>query len=122
MIEMVHVTDGEDLGSLLSQNLKNFEILNFSARSMGLFDQIKIYRKMVRNYNVDHVIIFITENDLENNYVKDLKVFNPTRETFYVENDIIKKKPYDESWYNWLIGLWKVNCKQNFICKKRSFI
>ena len=100
MIEMIHVNDNYDIGSLLSKNLKKFEILNFSARSMGLFDQIKIYRKMVRNYNVDHVIIFITENDLENNYVKDLKVFNPTRETFYVENDIIKKKPYDESWYN----------------------
>ena len=60
---------------------------------MGLFDQIKIYRKMVRNYNVDHVIIFITENDLENNYVKDLlnnnKKFDETTR-FQLSYNLIK--------------------------------
>ena len=99
MIEMVHVTDGEDLGSLLSQNLKNFEILNFSARSMGLFDQVKIYRNLVRNYKIDHVILFVTENDLDNNYIKNSSIKYPTREMFYVENNKIKIKPIDDKWY-----------------------
>ena len=45
---------------------------------MGLFDQLELYKGLIKNYNVDYVILYITENDFENNFAvsQKTKVFN----------------------------------------------
>ena len=68
MTEMIHVTEGEDIGSLLKNQLPQYEIINFGSRSMGLFDQLELYKSLIKKYNVDIVILYITENDFENNF------------------------------------------------------
>ena len=47
MTEMIHVNEGDDIGSLIQNKLPNFEIINFSSRSMGLYDQLEIYKNLV---------------------------------------------------------------------------
>ena len=74
MTEMIHVTDGEDIGSILQNELNDYEILNFSARSFGLAEQTEIYKKLIRKYKVDYLFLFVTENDIENNFQKTQKV------------------------------------------------
>ena len=78
MTEMIHVTEGEDIGNLLKNQLPKYEIINFGSRGMGLFDQLELYKGLIKNYNVDYVILYITENDFENNFAvsQKTKVFN----------------------------------------------
>ena len=77
MTEMIHVSDGEDIGSILQKELKDYEILNFSARSFGLAEQTEVYKKLIRNYNIDHLFLFVTENDIENNFLKSSESYFP---------------------------------------------
>ena len=51
---MIHVSDGEDIDQYYKK-LKDYEILNFSARSFGLAEQTEVYKKLIRNYNIDHL-------------------------------------------------------------------
>ena len=100
MTEMIHVSDGEDIGSILQKELKDYEILNFSARSFGLAEQTEVYKKLIRNYNIDHLFLFVTENDIENNFLKSSEsYFPPNYFGFYIEDDSIIKKERDNKWF-----------------------
>ncbi len=93
MVEMIHVNEGKDLRSLIEKELPEFEVINFGARGMGLYDQLDIYKNLIRKYKVDYLILYITENDFENNFISSFKpdeVFNQPR--FYVEKDTNKIK------------------------------
>ena len=54
---------------------------------MGLFDQLELYKGLIKNYNVDYVILYITENDFENNFAvsQKTKVFNQPK--FFVDKN-----------------------------------
>ena len=67
MSENIQISEGLDLASLLRKKIKNFEIINFSARWMGLADQIEVYKNLVRKYDVDYVFLFVSENDIHKN-------------------------------------------------------
>ena len=84
---------GNDLRSLIEKELPEFEVINFGARAMGLYDQLEIYKNLIRKYKVDYLILYITENDFENNFISSFKpdeVFNQPK--FYVEKDTNKIK------------------------------
>ena len=100
MTEMIHVTDGEDIGSILQNELNDYEILNFSARSFGLAEQTEIYKKLIRKYKVDYLFLFVTENDIENNFSKDSKsYFAPNYFGFYVEEGNVVKRERNHKWF-----------------------
>ena len=71
MIESIELSDGYDLTNKLQNELFDFEILNFSVRGTGLADQIDIYKKLIVKYDVDYLILFVTENDFFNNFFDD---------------------------------------------------
>ena len=59
MIENIYVSEGLDFASMLRKKINNFEIINFSARSTGLGDQIDIYKNLIKKYNVDYVFYLL---------------------------------------------------------------
>jgi len=96
IIENVQVSEGSDFASLLRKKLKNFEIINFSASSMGLADQIDVYKNLVRKYNVDYVFLFVSENDLHNNHYTDFSQF---RIKYKILDGEVIKIPRSEEWF-----------------------
>ncbi len=98
MTEMIHVNEGDDIGSLIQNKLPNFEIINFSSRSMGLYDQLEIYKNLIRKYNVDYVILYITENDFENNFASSKLSYVYNQPKFYIEKGTDKIKKIDRNY------------------------
>ena len=41
---------------------------------MGLYDQLDIYKNLIRKYKFDYLILYITENDFKNNFIS---FYNP---------------------------------------------
>lgn len=73
MIEMIHVNDGEDITSILQEKLPDFEIINFSTRATGLYDHLDVYKNLIKNFDIDYLVLFPTENDLHNNFIESNK-------------------------------------------------
>ena len=96
MIENITVSDGLDFASLLRKKLKNFEIINFSASSTGLADQIDVYKNLVRKYDVDYVFLFVSENDLKDNHYTNLAQF---RIRYKIVDGEVIKIPRSEEWF-----------------------
>jgi hypothetical protein len=69
MIENIELSDGQDIGSKIKKKLPNYEILNFSARGIGLADQTIIYKKLIKKFDLDYLFLFIHHNDFINNSV-----------------------------------------------------
>ncbi len=94
MIEMIHVKDGDDIGSLLQKKLPNYEVINFSSRGTGISDHLDIYKNLIKNYNIDYLIYYPSDNDLVNNFIlsnEPDKIFN--QPAFYFDeetNQVIK--------------------------------
>ena len=78
MIEMIHVNDGNDIVSLLQKMLPNYEIINFGARGTGLSDHLDIYKNLIKDYDIDYLIYYPSDNDFVNNFILsiDLLLFN----------------------------------------------
>ena len=94
MIEMIHVNDGEDITSILQEKLPDFEIINFSSRATGLYDHLDVYKNLIKNFDIDYLVLFPTENDLHNNFIESNKP-NEVRNQpkFYfdeLKNEVIK--------------------------------
>ena len=98
MTEMIHVNEGEDIRSLIQKKLPDFEIINFSSRSMGLYDQLEIYKNLIKKYNVDYVILYITENDFENNFASSELSYVYNQPKFYIEKGTDKIKKIDRNY------------------------
>lgn len=97
MIENIELSDGLDIGSKTQKKLPNYEILNFSARATGLADQIDIYNKLIKKFNVDHVFLFVHYNDFINNSINgNPKIYH--RRYDYIDGKIIEI----EKDYEWL--------------------
>jgi hypothetical protein len=88
MIENIQVSNDEDFSSKLQNLLKGYEIINFSVASTGLADQIEIYDKLAKNFELDYVFLFITDNDFSDNFYLSSR---PNRISFKVENEKIIK-------------------------------
>lgn len=96
MTENLEVTDGNDFGSLIQSKLPDYEILNFSVRSTGLGDHIELYEGLIKNFELDYIFLFISDNDLEDNYYLNNR---PSQNKYKVINDKIKKLPIDERFF-----------------------
>jgi hypothetical protein len=69
MTENIQLSNEYDFASKLQSKLKNYEIINFSVASTGLADQIDIYNKLIKKFEIDYIFLFITENDFDDNYI-----------------------------------------------------
>ena len=88
MSENIEVSDGDDFGSQLQNNLKEYEVLNFSVRSTGLGDHIELYKGLGQNFNLDYIFLFISDNDFEDNYFLNARQF---QNKYKIENTKVIK-------------------------------
>ena len=65
---------------------------------MSLFDPVELYKSLIKKYNVDIVILYITENDFENNFAKsqNANVFNQPK--FFVDKNSQKITKIDRDY------------------------
>ena len=96
MSENLEVSDGKDFGSLLQSKLPDFEVLNFSTRSTGLGDQLELYKGLAKNFDLDHVFLFISDNDFEDNYYLNSR---PSQNKYKIENNVISKIEIDKNFF-----------------------
>jgi len=99
MIENIELSEGYDFASKLRKKLgTKYEVINFSVRGTGLFDQTEILKKIIKDYKVDIILYFVTENDMYDIMPyegKGLKV------TFDIENDKIISYPRSFDFYKY---------------------
>ena len=109
MTENLQSSNENDFRSKLQNLLPNYEIINFSVASTGLADQIKIYKNLIKKYEVDYVFLYPTSNDLEDNFIKS---YRPYRTTYKYEDEKIikleKNKKFFEN-YNSIFNRFKRN-------------
>jgi len=97
MIENIELSDGLDIGSKTQKKLPEYEVLNFSSRATGLADQIDIYNKLIKKFNVDDVFLFVHFNDFINNSI------NGNSTVYHRRYDYINDKIIEiEKDYEWL--------------------
>jgi hypothetical protein len=110
MIENIELTDGEDITSKIKEKLPNFEILNFSARGIGLADQTDIYDKLIKRFKLDYLFLFVHHNDFINNSING-NAREWVRRYDFVDGKIIEI-PKDSNYfkkYNSKFNLFKRN-------------
>ena len=89
MIENIELSDGQDIGSKVKKKLPDYEILNFSVRGTGLADQTIIYKKLIKNFDLDYLFLFIHHNDFINNSVNGNARYHH-RQFDVIDNKIIE--------------------------------
>jgi len=109
MTENIQLNNEKDLTSKIQYELPEYEIINFSVASTGLADQLDIYNKLIKNFDIDYLFLFVTENDINDNYIKykrpnrlgydyfDQSIHQYPREELYFKNyfskyNIFKRK------------------------------
>ncbi len=91
MTENLEVSDGKDFLNLLQKKLPDYEILNFSVRSLGLGDQIELYDKFAKKFMLDYIFLFISDNDFEDNSIQ--RKDRPTQIVYKVyDGKVVKEK------------------------------
>ena len=86
MTENIQLSNDRDFSHLLQSKIQNYEVINFSVSSTGLADQIDIYKLLIKELSIDYLFLFITENDLNDNYIKYRR---PNRLSYdYINNEV----------------------------------
>ena len=86
MTENGQLSNNNDFAKHLQDLLPSYEVINFSVSSVGLADQIKIYKNLVNQYNVDYIFLYLTHNDFSDNHISELR---PNREAYDVVNNLV---------------------------------
>jgi hypothetical protein len=92
MTENLQLSNDRDFSHLLQSKIQNYEIINFSVSSTGLADQIDIYKLLIKKLSIDYLFLFITENDLNDNYIK---YGRPNRLSYDYINNQVYEYPRD---------------------------
>lgn len=92
MTENIQLSNDRDFSHLLQSKIQNYEIINFSVSSTGLADQIDIYKLLIKKLSIDYLFLFITENDLNDNYIK---YGRPNRLSYDYINNQVYEYPRD---------------------------
>ena len=88
MTEMLQLSNEKDLRTKLKKLMPDYEIINFSVASTGLADLIEIYKNLIRQYDIDYLFLYLTENDLDVNYIDG---YRPNRISYkYEDGKVIK--------------------------------
>jgi hypothetical protein len=66
-LEAIQVRDGEVINSRLEQILPPVEFLNFGVNDFGTTQELLLYKKKVRDFSPDIVLLFFCSNDVRNN-------------------------------------------------------
>jgi hypothetical protein len=86
MTENLQLSNNKDFSYLLQSKLPDYEVINFSISSTGLADQIDVYKILIKKLSIDYLFLFITENDLNDNYIEHNR---PNRLSYdYINNQI----------------------------------
>jgi len=88
MTEMLQLSNEKDLRAKLKKLMPDYEIINFSVASTGLADQIEIYKNLIKQYDIDYLFLYATENDIEVNYIDK---YRPNRITYKYEGGKVVK-------------------------------
>ena len=94
MSENAQLSNEIDFAAKLQNLMPEFEIINFSISSTGLADHINIYNKLVKNYDIDYLFYYITQNDFSDNHISS---FRPMRMTYEVKNNRVIEFNSDKS-------------------------
>ena len=86
MTENAQLSNNNDFAKHLQNLLPEYEVINFSVSSVGLADQIKIYKNLVNQYNVDYIFLYLSHNDFSDNHISELRY---NREAYDVVNDMV---------------------------------
>ena len=65
MTENKQLSNDEDFASIAQKLLPKYEVINFSVSSVGLADQINIYKKLIKKFNIDYLFMYVTFNDFQ---------------------------------------------------------
>lgn len=112
MTQNSQLSNEKDFTAKLQKFLPDYEIINFSISSVGLADQINIYNKLVKKFNVDFIFMYVTSNDFSDNHYSEQR---PNRITYKIENNNIVEINIDKS-----IFFKKYNSKLNKF--KRNYL
>ena len=96
MTEMLQLSNEKDLSAKLKKLMPDYEIINFSVASTGLADQIEIYKNLIKQYEIDYLFLYVTENDLVVNYIDK---YRPNRITYKYESDKIIKLEKSQAFF-----------------------
>ena len=83
MTENGQLSNNNDFTKYLQNLFPKYEVINFSVSSVGLADQIKIYKNLVNQYNVDYVFLYLSHNDFSDNHISE---FRGNREAYDIIN------------------------------------
>jgi hypothetical protein len=96
MTENIQLNNEKDFTSKLQYELPEYEIINFSVASTGLADQLDIYNKLIKNFDIDYLFLFVTENDFNDNYIKYKR---PNRLGYDYFNQSIYEYPREDLYF-----------------------
>lgn len=88
MTENLQLSNEKDLRAKLQKLMPDYEIINFSVASTGLADQIEIYKNLIKQYEIDYLFLYVTENDINDNYIDK---YRPNRILYKYESGKIIK-------------------------------
>jgi hypothetical protein len=112
MTENIQLNNEKDFTSKLQYELPEYEIINFSVASTGLADQIDIYNKLIKNFDIDYVFLFVTENDFNDNYIKHKR---PNRLGYDYFNQSIHQYPRDELYFKNYFSKYNIFKREKFL-------
>ncbi len=70
--EVISAVLEKALNKNASRNGLRYEVINLSVSGFGQAEQLITYRELIRNYDLDYVILFYFSNDIGNNAVSGL--------------------------------------------------
>ena len=94
MTENGQLSNNNDFTHHLQNLFPEYEVINFSVSSVGLADQIKIYKNLVIRYNVDYVFLYLSHNDFSDNHISE---FRGNREAYDVINEKVVNVNLDKT-------------------------
>ena len=112
MTENKQLSNDEDFASILQKLLPKYEVINFSVSSVGLADQINIYKKLIKKFDIDYLFMYVTFNDFSDNHYLQQR---PNRVAYKIDDGIIKEINIDKSnFFKFYNSKWN-NFKRNYL-------
>ena len=118
MTENNQLSNDEDFTSILQKLLPEYEIINFSVSSVGLADQINIYKKLIKKFNIDYLFMYVTYNDFFDNHYSHQRA---SRIAYKIESGVVEEINTDKnSFFKIYNSKWN-NFKRNYLIYLKKY-
>ena len=118
MTENNQLSNDEDFASILQKLLPEYEIINFSVSSVGLADQINIYKKLIKKFNIDYLFMYVTYNDFFDNHYSHQRA---SRIAYKIENGVVEEINTDKSSFFKIYNSKWNNFKRNYLIYLKKY-